>query len=440
MIRQMIRQAILNPIRQVRPRFLTTLATFVIPAAVAIPAKAFAQMELHGHHGESHGDFGTPTSQGFSFHLRQVAGFNHQSGPRGAQAAAGENYQMMVYRGSWGPLKLEPHLMTSLEPWLLPKEGSPQLFQTGETYNGKPIVDRQHPHDLWMEITEKLIFELAPGSNVYIVGGPVGQPALGPEAFMHRESAQHLPWAPLGHHYQDSTHVSMGVMTAGVKFDIVEVAMSQFNCREPDENRIKLDRGKLDSWSSQVKLFLWDGLHGQASTAILKNPESLEPGDQRRNTASIHWSTGKNATPDAFRHATSLIYGTTQRVADETDAETALTTDTSGSDSTKPRESWLLESDLSWGWGLWFMTRFESLDKHGLNLKADVGKSDGDIRRVVKALTLGAFQDITALSNDTVKTGIGLDYTTHFIDAATRADYGSNPYGTHAFLMVNAAW
>jgi hypothetical protein len=418
-------------------RQLRILITFALGM---FTTTSLAQMEIHGHHGASQVDHGPFESKGFSFHLRQVAGFNKQAGPRGAQAAAGENYQMMVYRGSWGPLRVEPHVMTSLEPWLLPKEGSPQLFQTGETYNGKPIVDRQHPHDLWMEITEKLIYELAPGSNVYIVGGPVGQPALGPEAFMHRESAQHLPWAPLGHHYQDSTHISMGVMTAGVKFDIVEVAMSQFNGREPDENRTKLDKGKLDSWASQVKLFLWDGLYGQASTAILKEPEALEPGDQRRTTLSVHWNSGRDIPPGGFRHATSLIYGTTEHLAEDQAGETALATSPAGDTSNKVRKSWLLESDLTWGWGLWFMTRFESLDKHGLGLKADEGKPDDETDHVINALTAGAFQDIEALSNSVVKTGIGADYTMHFVDADVRKDYGSNPYGTHAFVMVNAAW
>lgn len=430
-------------------RFVTT-GTVLATLIATVASSAHAQMELHGHHGAapgaSHIDHGPHESQGFSFHVRQVAGFNTQSGPRGDNAVSAENYQMMVYRGSWGPLKVEPHVMTSLEPWLLPKSGAPQLFQAGETYNGEPIVDRQHPHDLWMEITEKLIFELAPGSNVYIVGGPVGQPALGPEAFMHRTSARHLPWAPLGHHFQDSTHVSMGVMTAGVKFDLIEVAMSQFNGREPDEDRTDLDKGKLDSWSSQVKLFLWDGLYGQASTAILKEPEPFEPGDQRRTTVSVHWNSAADVPPGGFQHATSLIYGATQRITDDEDtapaavALSSLSGGAAGDESTKPRKSWLLESDMTWGWGLWFMTRLESIDRHGLGLKADEGKSDEDTDHVINAWTIGAFQDIEALSTSRVKTGVGADYTMHFVDAATREDYGDNPYGAHAFLMMNAAW
>lgn len=398
---------------------------------------ALAQMEMHAHHGPAHE---TPESLGFTFHLRQVAGFNRQSGPRGGQAAAGENFQMMIYRGTFGPVAVEPHLMTTLEPWTLPAKGTPQLFQTGETYGGKPIVDRQHPHDLWMEITEKLIFEFAPKSNVYVVGGPVGAPALGPEPFMHRESAQHLPWAPLGHHYQDSTHISMGVLTAGVKFDIVEVAMSQFNGREPDEKRTDLDRGKLDSWASQIKLYLWDGFYGQASTAILKDPEALESGDQRRTTVSVHWKSGDARPSGSFKHATSFVYGSSLAIPKDPEQAAALATNTTdGADQEKMRKSWLVESDITWGNGLWWTGRFESLDKHGLGLTADATKV-GETDHTVNALTLGTFVDIDALSNTTIKTGLGFDFTTHMVDTAIKNDYGNTPNGAHAFLMLNAGW
>jgi hypothetical protein len=284
-----------------------------------------------------------------------------------------------------------------------------------------------------MEITEKLIFEFAPRSTVYVVGGPVGSPALGPDAFMHRDSAQHLPWAPLGHHYQDSTHVSMGVLTSGIKFDIVEVALSQFNGREPDDKRTDLEKGKLDSWSSQIKLYLWDGLYGQASTAILKEPERLESGNQRRTTLSIHWKTADKSSSGSFKHATSFVYGSNQKIATNLDAADETANDN------KLRKSWLAETDLTWGDGLWWTGRFESLDRHGLGLRDDEGKA-GEIDHTVRALTLGGFFDIAALSNSSVKTGLGLDFTTHLIDAETRNDYGRNPYGTHAFLMVNAGW
>ena len=372
---------------------------------------ASAQMELHGHRGPSHEP---QMSHGYSFHIRQIAGFNHQSGPRGGQSAAGENYQLFSYRGSFGPVTVEPHIMTSLEPWTLPHKGSPQLFQSGGTYNSEPLADRQYPQNLWLEITETLIYELAPHSSVYVRGGPVGSPALGPEAFMRRESARHLPWTPLGHRDQDSTHVSRGILTSGLKFDIVEVALSQFNSREPDEMRTNLGRGKLDSWATQIKLYLWEGLYGQASTGILKAP--LTSDDRRRTTASVHWQSGQASSATGFRHSSSFIYGSTKNISSENQNEN------------EPeevqaifRKSWLVESDLTWGDNLWWMGRFESLEK-------------------LKALTLGGFADIEALSTSNIKSGLGADITGHLIDTDQRKEYGSFPFGAHVFLMVNAGW
>ncbi|MEY4631342.1 MAG: hypothetical protein RIQ81_1462 [Pseudomonadota bacterium] len=420
-----------------------TSSVAALPVRLAFPAfallaspAAFAQMELHGHRQPaSHAEH---ESEGFTFHIRQVAGYNRQGGPRGATAGSSENFQMMVYRGSFGPINVEPHIMTTLEPWTLPKGGAPQLFQAGETYDDKPLLDRQHPHDVWMEITEKIIFPLGgKGSGVFVQGGPVGSPALGPDPFMHRASARHLPWAPLGHHYQDSTHVSMGVLNAGVRVDIVEAELSQFNGREPDENRTKIDKGKMDSWSTRITLHLWEGLKAQTSTGVLKSPEVLEPGDQRRTTASLHWQSGDKGS---FQHATSFIFGSTQRLANE-DFNASLEPDADQGDGEAfpVNRSWLAETDLTWGDGLFFYGRFESVDKHGLDLKDKGGESDETVHRI-NALTLGSFLEVSALSNKILTTGLGADVTLHYVDKDVQKDYGSMPMGNHLFVMAEATW
>lgn len=391
----------------------------------------------HSGHPRNTGHAGHADKAGFSFHVRQVTGYNHQSGPRGKDAISGENFQMMIYRGKFGPFSVEPHLMTTLEPWTLPPSGAPQLFQTGETWEDAPLVDRQHPHDLWMEITEKIFYNIGDDTSIFIAGGPVGSPALGPVPFMHRESARHLPWAPLGHHFQDSTHISMGILTAGIKFDIVEVEMSQFNGREPDENRKDIDKGKLDSWATRVQLHLGPQLTVQGSSGILKDPEKLEPGDQRRTTFSMHWKSGSGS--GRFQHATSLIYGSTRAEEDLTSTPEALLLDSAGSGDSTPLKSWLLETDMTWGGGLWWMARIENLDRVGLNLRTDQDKTKEPVRNIT-AITGGAFFDIPGLSNDIVATGLGLDVTGHIISDAIAEDYGANPFGTHAFMMINAQW
>ena len=112
--------------------------------------------------------------------------------------------------------RLDLNGMLSFEPWTVRELGSPQVFQTGETYGGAALVDYQHPHDFVMEATARLEWPFASRWQFHLEGGPVGAPAIGPPVFMHRASAEVNPTAPLGHHSLDATHVTHGVVTAGV--------------------------------------------------------------------------------------------------------------------------------------------------------------------------------------------------------------------------------
>ena len=93
--------------------------------------------------------------------------------------------------------------------------GSPQVFQTGETFEGAPLIDYQHPHDLIMNLGGE--YSLGFGATTVTIGAyAVGPAPLGPPVFMHRPSAIENPQAPLSHHYLDSTHITPGVISLGV--------------------------------------------------------------------------------------------------------------------------------------------------------------------------------------------------------------------------------
>ena len=79
--------------------------------------------------------------------------------------------------------------MFSFEPFTFPPGGSPLLFQTGETYKGQPLIDKQHPHDLFMELSAQYTLPLGERGTWFTYFGYPGEPALGPVAFMHRVSA-----------------------------------------------------------------------------------------------------------------------------------------------------------------------------------------------------------------------------------------------------------
>lgn len=181
--------------------------------------------------------------------------------------------------------------MVSLDAVVMGGEGYPLLFQTGETYKGQPLIDRQHPHDLFSELSVGYTHALSPKSDVFLYVGYPGEPALGPVAFMHRPSALNNPDAPLSHHWVDATHITFGVATLGVRYGNWKLEGSSFTGREPDENRYDFDKPRFDSWSGRLSFNPSAKWALQVSHGFLKEPEELHPGeDVHRTTASATFS------------------------------------------------------------------------------------------------------------------------------------------------------
>jgi hypothetical protein len=108
-------------------------------------------------------------------------------------------------------------------------------FKAGKLFKGKPIVDRQHPHDLFSELSVSYSHALSKKTDLFIYAGYPGEPALGPVAFMHRPSALDNPDAPLSHHWVDATHITFGVATVGLRIGNFKLEGSSFTGREPDD-------------------------------------------------------------------------------------------------------------------------------------------------------------------------------------------------------------
>jgi hypothetical protein len=222
-------------------------------------------------------------------HARAHAVYTHQGGGRGEEDVYSTNMAMGALRRPLGHGTLGLRGMLSLEPTTVGEEGYPLLLQTGETADGvSELVDRQHPHDLFMELAATYSRSLGAEGSVYVYAGLPGEPALGPPAYPHRFSAFESPEAPLAHHWLDSTHITFGVVTAGWIRGPLKLEASAFRGAEPDEERWDLEAGRLDSWSARVSWNPGPSWALQASRGRLEAPEQLEPEvDTVRSTLSV---------------------------------------------------------------------------------------------------------------------------------------------------------
>jgi hypothetical protein len=215
-----------------------------------------------------------------------------------------------------GTSRIGVRLMASLEPWTIGGCGYPDLLATGEICRRDSIHDRQHPHDLFMELAAQYDRPLKGGVRWQIYGGPAGEPALGPPGFPHRLSALPNPIAPITHHWLDSTHITFGVVTAGIYGTRWKLESSAFNGREPDPVRTDLDLGRLDSFSGRLSLAPTPRFTFQASAGHLPQAEAgvgrLPRTDVNRATASASYHRPIGA--DGY-WATTLAYGVNSQLS-----------------------------------------------------------------------------------------------------------------------------
>ena len=219
--------------------------------------------------------------------------YTDHSGPRGDDKLYATSMLMLSgeREAGWGRIQLRAAL--SLEP-LMSARGYPNLFATGETAGGAALVDRQHPHDLVMELAGRVDVDLGKDASLFLYGGPVGEPALGPSAFGHRTSARYNPEPPITHHWFDSTHISYGVVTLGLATSALQIEASGFRGAEPDEHRWDIETPRLDSWSVRATLTPSPRWAFQASYGEISEPEALHPGeDEHRFSASAHYNDGR---------------------------------------------------------------------------------------------------------------------------------------------------
>jgi hypothetical protein len=299
-----------------------------LPALLAALVTATAP-HVHEH---DHGDGLAWTADPWTVSVHGFANavYDHQGGHRGDEMSFSNSMLMAAGERPWAAGSLQLTGMLSLDP-LMGATGYPLLFQTGETANGVThLIDRQHPHDFFMQLAARYRQPWDEGKAWFVYAGLPGEPALGPPAFMHRASGVRIPEAPLTHHWLDSTHITFGVVTAGVQLDAWTFEASVFNGREPDQHRWNIETGRLDSSSARISWSPAPGWSLQGSYGDIREPEVTETGVHVRRTtlSAIH-----EGTVYGRPWATTLAWGRNDRSRERTHTRNKL-------------PGWLLETTL----------------------------------------------------------------------------------------------
>lgn len=344
--------------------------------------------------------------------------YNHQdigrAGSRGGSSFDAPNWVMgMAQRqvGKRGLLRFST--MLSLDPLTVGLNGYPLLFQSGEAYKGKPLVDRQHPHDLFAELSVGYTHMISKDIDVFGYFGYPGEPALSGTAFMHRPSSLYNPEAPLGHHWQDATHITFGVATAGFRYKNVKLEGSLFTGREPDEERYGFDKPRFDSWSARVSYNPDKHFSLQLSQAYINSPELLHPGeDVRRTTASViharRYSSQRMVN-------SAIVWGYNNKGKGHREhsllAETALT----------------LSKNTIYG-------KYEFVEKSGEELQLDENIYGHHSKFPVNALTLGYSRELAAPGQ--TRLAIGTQGTLFAVPTKLESLYGNTPLSWSIYLRL----
>lgn len=339
--------------------------------------------------------------------------YNQQGGPRGEGKAESMNWGMLMEQHKLWSGTILFRQMFSGESLTSPHPGFPELFQTGETYHGEPLVDHQHPHNVFTEFALFYTLPLTQKISWELYGGPSAEPALGPVTFMHRASSSELPLAPLGHHLQDSTHTSFGVVTTGFIIDRVKLEASAFNGHEPDERRWSIQLAPLVSWSGRAFVAPTRNWTAEYSIGYLVKPEALEPGNQWRETASVEYNRRLKFLGKAGGHwATTAVWGRVHKL-----------------DTGARLNSYLLESTLNFRKYYYAFSRLELVDKDELFPDAAVHPWYR-----IGAYTFGGERDL--IHDRAWQFALGTDVTIYSKPSVLEAAYGNFPVSFQIFLRM----
>jgi hypothetical protein len=355
------------------------------------------------------------------FHYNQFIVLTGASGPRGRTAVTAPNmWMLMVDKKISDNNTVELSWMGSTDLWTVPKNGTPELFQSGEANaSGVPYVDAQHPHSspiMGLTFSDILSFGANGENKLSFFFAPRGEATAGPEAFMHRASAEGNPDAPLGHHLQDVFHIASTVV--GVKADYGKwtVEASTFSGVEPSPAQVNLDMHNPDSYAIRTNYRFNDAVTAGVSYAKLKALDRANNplGQSEDERAVAAWVQTKTMLYGGTFNTTS-IYGRNDNRSSDVQLNSFL-------------EEFLYELGKNNFYG-----RFEVLQRAPDQLEIQV--TDGKTgAKWIKALTLGYERQIQ--ERGSMKMYAGAALTTYSVPEEFRVFYGDNPVAAKVYYRI----
>ena len=346
----------------------------------------------------------TQSNKGVMIRLNQFVLYSDTFGGRGQSRLTGPGMWMLTYdRDLSSRNHLSVDAMGTPEHLTVGNKGTPQLLQTEN-------IDAMHPHDYIMalELRDTLMLGTENEERLTFLFAPRGEAAIGPVPFMHRESAEGNPDAPLGHALQDGFHDVSTVI--GVEYQIARTAI-EATAFSGHDVVWPFPLHSPDSYSIRVNQKIDDHLSAGASYADALLPE--DTGGAEHNHFIAAWLSASYR----IGHGTlksSLVWGRGRTARDA------------------PLNSFLEEGVYQHGRSK-FYDRAEILqiapDQLNLNLP-----NHGAVPRWTAALTLG--YERTVLEKTGLSLFAGASYTRDFIPGEFKSAYGPDPGGGKIYLRI----
>ena len=337
-------------------------------------------------------------------HLNQFMLYSSTSGSRGRSRLTGPGMWMLMYDNDLTPGNhLHIDVMGTPEQLTVGDKGTPQLLQTEN-------IDAMHPHDTIMALEFRDVVALGPDGRQHLtlLFAPRGEAAIGPVPFMHRESAEGNPDAPLGHALQDAFHDVSTVLGSEYQIAHTTVEVTAFSGRDISW---PLPLHEVDSYGLRLNQDVDDRVSVGVSYANARLPDA--DGIVERNQFIAGWLTTSHLI-DGSALKSTFVWGQARA------GHSAFL------------NSFLEEAVYQLGNNK-FYGRAEILQimPRQLELTATDGSAGA---KWVRAFTIG--YERTLFRRDQLYLFAGGSYTKDLLPAEFRPAYGSDPQGVKVYLRI----